>query len=97
MDPVQDAKLTKYMNRGMLVLVGAGVTLVALVAVIQGWHAFSVKAKIVSIGFLLILVMYPVVEIRTKQAKQDNDLLRFSGLVLGYLLILEAIIIFSGR
>jgi predicted MFS family arabinose efflux permease len=97
MDSAQDERLTKYMNRGMLVLLGAGVTLAAFLAVIQGWHAFNAKTKIVSIGFLLVLVMYPMAEIRTKKTKQDNDLLRFSGLLFGYVLIVLALVTFTGR
>jgi hypothetical protein len=98
MDQAQDAQLTKHMNRGMLVLLGAGVSLAAFTAVIQGWHAFNAKAKIIAIAFLFTLVMYPMIEIRAQKRKQpDNNLVRFSGIIIGYTLILMAIIVFTGH
>jgi len=96
MDEARDARLTRNLNRFLLVLLGATVSVAAFIAVIQGWHAFAAKAKFEAITFLFFLVTYPIFEIVAKN-KQKNGLVRFSGLICGYILILLSVTIFAAR
>jgi hypothetical protein len=94
MDPAQDARLTKRTLQVLLVLLGAGVSLAAGIAVVQGWHAFSTKAKVVAVEFLLMLVVYPAVVAKTRK---HNDAVPFSDVVITYVLILMALIVFTAH
>jgi hypothetical protein len=70
----------------LLVLFGAGVSLVAFMAVLEGWQAFNVKAKCVAVEFLVTLILYPAVVTKTGK---PNDAVQFAGLVFGYALVLK--------
>jgi hypothetical protein len=93
MDRAQDAQFMKKSIRFLLVMLGTIVSLVALVSVIQRWHAFTAGTKFEAIVFLFVLAIYSVSEIVDKR-KQDG-LGRFYALIFGYTLILLAIIVFS--
>jgi hypothetical protein len=93
MDRAQDAQFMKKSIRFLVVMLGTVVSLVALMHVIQRWHAFTAGAKFDAIVFLFLLTTYPVYEIVDKR-KQDG-LGRSYALIFGYTLILLAIIVFS--
>jgi hypothetical protein len=78
----------------LLVLFGAEVSLVAFMAVLEGWQAFNVKAKCVAVEFLVTLILYPAVVAKTGK---PNDAVQYSGLVFGYALVLMALLVFTGH
>jgi uncharacterized membrane protein len=94
MDPARDGRLMKRTFQVLLVLFGAGVSLAAFIAVVQGWHTFNAKVKFVAVEFLCMLILYPAVVAKT--GKQSNPA-RFSSLVVAYTLILMALIVFAAH
>lgn len=94
MDEAHDARVTKITMRFLLVLLGATVSLAAILAVIQRWHAFKAITKCEAIAFLFMLVAYPIFEIEARR-KYENGVVRFSSLICGYSLILLAIMVFA--
>jgi hypothetical protein len=94
MDPAQDARFMKKTFQVLLVLFGAGVSLAAFIAVVQGWHAFNAKAKFAAVEFLFMLILYPAIVAKTRK---QNDTVQFSALVVAYTLILMALIVFTAH
>jgi hypothetical protein len=95
MDPAQDARLGRNIILFLFVLMGAGVSLAALISVLQGWHDFNLNRRLEAIMFLVMLVLYPLILARTKN--QNDFMGRFSGFIFGYVLVLMALITFTSR
>jgi hypothetical protein len=90
----QSLATPRFINRVLLTLMGILVSMVAFLAIIHRWHAFSSVAKFDAIIFLLILVTNPLFELLAEKRGQ-TEFSRFLGSFFGYILALLAIMIFA--
>jgi len=68
----QSLATPRFINRVLLTLMGILVSMVAFLAIIHRWHAFSSVAKFDAIIFLLILVTNPLFELLAEKKRADR-------------------------
>src|SRR5580698_8614257 len=88
-----ESTVKRYANRFLLILIAGLTTVVAVLAIIPRWTAYSSWSKLEAVIFVFVLVTTPSLEIlREKRAHLGGP---FQGAITGYFLAILAMTLFA--